>query len=371
MAGRTFSIDEDRPNGGRVVVLSNGFWRRRFGGAEDVVGGTLSIGGDAHTVLGVLGPFDTEAIQGPEGPPDVYLPFQIDPNSAMHGHFFRAVGRLEPGASVDSASASLQPAADAFRRRFPGALAPEASFSVRSFPDLVVGNVRSSLWILMAAVTFVLLIACANVANLLLVRATTRKRELALRAALGAGRRRIVRLLLTEGLVLSALGGALGLAIGTFELRVASGGIPVAGIRSMEDVVARSTARSDFIMLLLSIFAGAALLLAAIGIYGLTAYSVEQRNQEIGIRLALGAGSDRVRNLVIRQAMAVALIGVALGIASAYGLSRLVAGFLFEVEVRRTDRRRRRRARSARRRTRRRTPGSPPTRSTDDCVRRR
>ena len=200
---------------------------------------------------------------------------------------------------------------------------------------------------------------------------TRAKRELALRAALGAGRRRIVRLLLTEGLVLSALGGALGLAIGTFELRVASGGIPVAGIRSMEDVVARSTARSDFIMLLLSIFAGAALLLAAIGIYGLTAYSVEQRNQEIGIRLALGAGSDRVRNLVIRQAMAVALIGVALGIASAYGLSRLVAGFLFEVEVRRTDRRRRRRARSARRRTRRRTPGSPPTRSTDDCVRRR
>ena len=86
-AGRTFSADEDRPNGGRVAVLSNGFWQRRFGGAEEVVGGTLSLGGDAHTVLGVLAPFDTEAIQGPEGPPDVYLPFQIDPTSAMHGHW--------------------------------------------------------------------------------------------------------------------------------------------------------------------------------------------------------------------------------------------------------------------------------------------
>ena len=136
VAGRTFSADEDRPNGGRVAVLSNGFWQRRFGGAEDVVGGTLSLGGDAHTVLGVLAPFDTEAIQGPEGPPDVYLPFRIDPNSAMHGHFFRSVGRLAPGASVESASASLQPAADTFRQRFPGALGPEASFSVRSFPDL-------------------------------------------------------------------------------------------------------------------------------------------------------------------------------------------------------------------------------------------
>ncbi|MYH31222.1 MAG: ABC transporter permease [Acidobacteria bacterium] len=653
VAGRTFSADEDRPNGGRVVVLGHGFWQRRFGGAADIVGGTLPIGGDAHTVLGVLGPFDTEALQGPEGAPDVYLPFRIDPNSAMNGHFFRAVGRLAPGASVESATAGLQPAAETFRQRFPDVLTPNQSFGVRSFPDLVVGNVRSSLWILMAAVSLVLLIACANVANLLLVRAAARKRELAVRAALGAGRFRIARQLLTEGLVLSAAGGVLGLGVGmlgirlllavnpgniprigpagagvdldwrvlaftvalslatslvfgtlpalrasrtdltqtlkesssrtgsgfrqqrarallvvsevglalvllvgaalfirTFfnlravdpgfdarrvltmnmslgggrfdasaaigdvmragrerltalpgveaaaaacciplrgglglpfviegrplegpfhgggaftpisagyfeafgiplvrgraltdrddggaapvvvineamarqfwpdgdpladritiakgrpvvggptrqvvgivgdvrdgrldveprptmyvpwaqvpdahnanlvsmfplswivrtrgapqalgetirdELRVASGGIPVAGLLSMEAVVSRSTARSDFLMFLLTIFAGAALVLAAIGIYGLSAYSVEQRTQEIGIRLAMGADSDRVRNLVIRQGMAVALVGVALGIASAYGLSRLVAGFLFEVAPR-------------------------------------
>ncbi len=118
------------------------------------------------------------------------------------------------------------------------------------------------------------------------------------------------------------------------ELRVASGGIPVAGLLGMEAVVSRSTARSDFLMLLLTVFAGAALVLAAIGIYGLTAYSVEQRTQEIGIRLAMGADAGRVRNMVVRQGMAVALVGVALGVASAYGLSRLVASFLFEVAPR-------------------------------------
>jgi predicted lysophospholipase L1 biosynthesis ABC-type transport system permease subunit len=111
-------------------------------------------------------------------------------------------------------------------------------------------------------------------------------------------------------------------------------GIPVARIRSMEDVVVRSTARSDFTMLLLSIFAGTALVLAAIGIYGLTAYTVEQRAQEIGIRMAMGADTGGVRNMVIRQGMTVAFIGVAIGLTSALGLSRLISSFLFGVTSR-------------------------------------
>jgi putative ABC transport system permease protein len=118
------------------------------------------------------------------------------------------------------------------------------------------------------------------------------------------------------------------------ELRQASGGLPVSRPRTMEEIVARSTARSDFNMLLLTIFAGSALLLAAIGIYGLMAYSVQQRTQEIGIRLALGADALRVRNMILFQGMSVALIGVVIGLASAFGLTRVIASFLFGVTAR-------------------------------------
>ena len=88
VAGRTFTDDEDRPGGGRVVVLSEGFWKRRFGGDSSAVGRAISLNGEPHEVIGVLGPFDAEAVQGPTGPPDLFLPFQIDPNSTMQGHFF-------------------------------------------------------------------------------------------------------------------------------------------------------------------------------------------------------------------------------------------------------------------------------------------
>ncbi len=651
VGGRTFTEDEDRPNGGQVVVLTDGFWRRRFGGASDVVGRTVSINDEPHVVLGVLGPFDTQAIQLPTGPPDVWLPFQLDPNSTMQGHYFLAAGRLKPGVTLAAANTHLQAAGNDFRQRFPGSLAPQGSFGAQPLQDIIVRNVRSSLWVLIGAVSFVLLIACANVANLLLVRATGRQREIAVRSAIGAGRTRIVRQLLTESIVLALLGGVFGLALGaigirallavnpgniprigvagsavaidwrvltftvvislmtgvifglfpalhasrsdlstalkegnarssggfrqnraravlvisevslalvllvgaalfirTFaalravnpgfdasqvltmrmsltgerfsatpavaqvirdgaarlnalpgveaataaccvplqggfglpfviegrplegpahggggfapiaegyfkvfripllrgrdltdrdaggapgvviindamarrywpkgnplgeritigrglgpgmeeparqivgvvgdvrdgglnrepqpimyipwaqlpdahsanllqittlawivrtrgepqlmsdsiakELRQASGGLPVARVRAMNDIIVQSTARSDFNMLLLSIFAGSALLLAAIGIYGLMAYSVEQRTQEIGIRLALGANSTRVRNMIVAQGMGVAVIGVVVGVASSFGLSRTIASFLYGV----------------------------------------
>jgi ABC-type antimicrobial peptide transport system permease subunit len=118
------------------------------------------------------------------------------------------------------------------------------------------------------------------------------------------------------------------------ELRAATGGMPVARARSMDDVVRRSTARSDFNMILLTTFAVSALALAAIGIYGLMAYSVQQRTQEIGIRMALGAAADSVRNMVVRQGMSVALFGVAIGLAAAFGLAKLIASFLFGVTAR-------------------------------------
>ena len=116
------------------------------------------------------------------------------------------------------------------------------------------------------------------------------------------------------------------------ELREASGGIPVAHIRSMEQVVGESTARNDFYMTLLTIFAGVALLLAAIGVYGLMAYSVQQRTQEIGVRMALGASPQQVRRMVVIHGMQLALVGVILGVASALALTRLMSSLLYGVK---------------------------------------
>lgn len=648
MLGRTFTPQEDAPNGGKVVVLSYGLWKRKFGGNPKIVGTALSLGNEPYTVIGVLGKsFETD----PEA--DIWLPFQFDPNSNDQGHYFLSAGRLKPGVTLAQANAQLKVAADQFRRRYPGTN-PQEGFEVQPLRDSIVSEVRSSLFVLIGAVSFVLLIACANVANLLLVRATGRKREFAIRASLGAGRARIVRQLLTESILLSLTGGILGLALGyvgvrallamnpgniprigeqgaaigidwrvlaftlgislftgilfglfpaiaasrpdlnstlkesgnragtgfrqskarsilvisevslalvlligaallirtfvalrgvnpgfnshnvltmdmsltgdrfqktagvaqlvrdgrerlnaipgvetsastcclpleggfglpfivvgrplgnapatggagwmnaspgyfdvfkisilrgraftdqdvagapgvviinqsmakkfwpkenpvgqqiiigkgvgpefeeparqiigiagdirdgglnrdprpvmiipqaqvpdgvtalnarigpvvwlvrthtdphqfisavTEQLRQASGGFPVARVRSMDEVVVQSTAREDFNMLLLTIFGASALILAAIGIYGLMAYSVQQRTQEMGIRMALGADRTKIRNLVVLQGMQLAIAGVIIGVAAAFGLTRLISSFLFGVKA--------------------------------------
>ena len=647
MLGRTFTPQEDAPDGGKVVVLSYGLWKRRFGSNPNIVGTTISLGNEGYTVVGVLG---KSFFSDPEA--DILLPFQFDPNSANQGHYFLAAGRLKPGVTLAKANAMLKVAADQFRRQYPEALGPKDGFAVQPLRDSIVSDVRSSLLVMLGAVSLVLLIACANVANLLLIHATGRKREFAIRAALGAGRTRIILQLLTESVLLSVTGGILGLLLGYFgvrtllalspgdiprigehgaavgldwrvlaftlavslltgilfglfpaiaasrpdlnstlkessnrsgtgfrqskarsllvisevslalvlmigatllirtflairgvnpgfrsdhvltlqmsltgdryqktagvaqlsrngrerlnaipgvevsattcclpleggyglpfdvvgrpvqkgqqdgagwmsaspgyfqafkipilrgrdfteqdstgapgvvlinqamakhywpkedplgqqivigketgpqfaeparqiigivgdihdgglnrdprplmivplaqvpdgmtalmarvgpvewllrthtdphqfiaavtdQLRQASGGFPVSHVRAMDEIVIRSTARESFNMLLLTIFGAAALILASIGIYGLMAYSVQQRTQELGIRMALGADRGKIRNLVVRQGMQLAIIGVVVGIAAAFGLTRLIASFLFGVK---------------------------------------
>jgi putative ABC transport system permease protein len=648
--GRAYTAEEDRPQGPNVAVISNGLWHGRFGGDPKIIGRTIELGGEAYTVIGVLGPTFTT-----DPPKDVWLPLRADPNSTDQAHYLKSTALLKPGVTLAQAEAAMKLAAAEFRRKFPyPPQPPQASFTAVPLKDSVIGEVRKGLLLLLGAVGFVLLIACANVANLLLARATLRKREIAIRAAMGAGRRRIIGQLLTESVLLSVVGGALGLGLGfagvkallamnpgniprvgeqgaavaldwrvlgftllvalatgilfglipalnasrtdlsetlkesgarsgsgmrqnkarsilvvteialalvllvgaallirTFaalrgvdpgfdarniltmdmslnasrfakaagveqlerdgrqrietlpgveaaamtcclpleggfglpfsivgeppkngpftggaawititpeyfkvfhipvikgrpfndqdtgpaghvviideamakeywtqgnalgaqivigkgmgpdfdeparqvigivgdvrlgslgqppeptmyvplaqvndavvalnnkitpmvwvvrtrmqpfslsegiqrELRDASGGLPVAHVRSMEQVVGRSTAQTDFNTTLLSIFASMALLLAAIGIYGLMAYSVQQRTQEIGIRMALGASPSNVRGMVVRQGMLLAAIGVALGVAAALGLTRLMSGMIYGVKT--------------------------------------
>ncbi len=648
LLGRTFTRQEDSPNGAHVVVISYGFWQRRFGGNPKVVGSALSLSNVSYTIIGVLG---KSFVTDPTA--DLWVPFQIDPNSTNLGHYFLVAGRLKPGVSLDQANAELKLAAGEYRRLHPDDIGPEGGFKVESLRDSIVSGARTSLLVLLGAVSFVLLIACANVANLLLARAAGRKREFAIRSAMGASRLRIMRQLLTESVVLATVGGALGLIVGyvgvrallavspanlprvgehgaavgldwrvlaftlaislltgllfglfpaigasrpdlnttlkessnrsgsgfrqakarsllvisevslalvlligaallirtyialrhvnpgfdardvltlemsltgdrfdktaavaqvsregrermdaipgvessafscclplnvgfglpfniagratgkspwtgganwmsispgylpvfkipilrgrdfteqddgsapgvvminetmarkywpnqnplgqqlligkgigpqfaenprtivgvvadvhnaglnrapypllmvpsaqvtdgmtklnagilpmtwvvrthgdphqyiaaiSRQLRLASGGFPVARVRPMTEIVVQSTARQDFDMLLLTIFGATALILAAIGIYGLMAYSVQQRTQEMGIRMALGADRNRIRDLVVWQGMRLAVAGVVLGIAAAFGLTRFLASFLFSVK---------------------------------------
>ncbi|MHB1938748.1 MAG: ADOP family duplicated permease [Acidobacteriaceae bacterium] len=227
--GRTFTADEDRPNGGRTTVLSYGLWQRKFGGDPHVVGKVISLGNQPYTVIGVVGQhFETDPVA------DLWLPFQFDPNSNDQAHYFMAAGRLKLGVTLEQANAQLKLAADEFRRRYPGVIGPKDGFSVQPLRDSIVSNVRSSLLVLLGAVGFVLLIACANVANLLLIRASGRKREFAIRASLGASRGHIIRQLLTESVLLSLIGGALGLVLGQIGvpllLAISPGDIPRIGV---------------------------------------------------------------------------------------------------------------------------------------------
>ena len=215
-AGRTFSVDEDLPGGERVVVLSRQFWERRYNSDRSVVGQTISLSGEPHLVIGVLGNFTFREF-GP--PPEVWLPFRIDPNTRDQGHYFQAGARLKPGVSLEQAKDRLNASAQDFRVKFPQALPATNSFSVEPIRNVLVQNVRPTLYVMLGAVALVLLIACANVANLLLARATGRTREMAVRAAMGGSRGRILRQLLTESLLLSVIGGALGLTLGVVGMR--------------------------------------------------------------------------------------------------------------------------------------------------------
>jgi putative ABC transport system permease protein len=217
LRGRSFTEQEDLPNGPKVALISSSLWARRFANVPDILGKTISLSGDQYVIIGVVGPsFDVREF-GP--PPEVWMPFQLDPNSSDQGHYFQSAGRMKPGVTLVQAKAQFEASAADYKTKFPRVIGPQGGFTVQPFREAFVSNVRDILLVLLGAVSFVLLIACTNVANLLMVRATGRKREMAIRAAMGAGRGRLIRQLLTESILLSLAGGILGLGLGLLGIR--------------------------------------------------------------------------------------------------------------------------------------------------------
>ncbi|HEU4713068.1 MAG TPA: ABC transporter permease [Pyrinomonadaceae bacterium] len=210
LVGRTFQQGEDVPGTPKVTVLTYGFWQRKFGGNPGAIGQTLTINGEPHTIVGVLPASFQFALRAA----DVWLPYQPTQNQLtrryMHGT--NAIGRLKPGVTPEQAQAELNIIASRIEQQHNDS---HAGTTARIVPlqEEVVGTVRPILFVLLAAVAFVLLIACANVASLLLTRALSRQKEVGIRAALGASRGRLVRQLLTESLLLSLAGGAAGILI--------------------------------------------------------------------------------------------------------------------------------------------------------------
>ncbi len=209
--GRAFTAEEDRPGGEKVVVLAHGLWKRLFGADRGVLGRTIRLNDEPHTVVGVLPP-DFTLLPGI----DVWVPLAVDPVLTERGHhWLSAVARLKPGVSPADAQADMTAIARRLEQDYPQSNANHGVL-VMPLQGALVEDIAPPLFVLMGAVGFVLLIASANVANLLLARSAARQREIAIRASLGAGRGRIVRQLLTESLLLSLLGGGAGLLLGTW-----------------------------------------------------------------------------------------------------------------------------------------------------------
>ena len=324
--GRPFNTEEDLPGGGNVATISWELWQRAFGGDRDILDRTILVNGNETQVTGVMPPgFDIA-----DARVEIWLPARLDPANRQNrgSHFLDVVARLNPNTTLQQARAEVAVLLESWADANPDTHVPSPDnhpIFITGLQEDLVGSTRPMLLLLFGAVGFVLLIACANVANLLLARAESRQKEIAVRAALGAGRGRLMRQFLTEGVVLSLLGGALGLFIGYAGLRILLAtnprGIPRAlGIGLDENVL--------LFTLLVSVLTG--LIFGLAPALHLTRRTVTQSLRDGTGRTTAGGARQRVRRLLVVSEVALAVVlvvGSSLMLRSFAELQKVDPGF--------------------------------------------
>ena len=305
--GRGFLPEEDRPDRWHVVLLSHAFWVARWGGNPKAIGTTLVLDDVPFQIVGVLPEsFQSLAFAFNGKPRDLWAPLGYalsEPNACRTCQHLRGVARLKDGVSVGQARAEMLSIETQLAHEFPKEYPADATVVLQPLRDAWVGKVQSALWLLLGATGFVLLIACANIANLLLTRAASKRREVAVRAALGASRARIARQLITESVVLSLVGGAGGILLAfwgtSFLVHIAPQGIPRLD-------AAHFDARILLFSLTISIATGVLMGLVP----AFQAARVDQREalQQQGGRGTVGMGRSRTRSLLVASEVALAFV---------------------------------------------------------------
>jgi putative ABC transport system permease protein len=323
--GRPFTTDEDQPNGPAVAVISHGLWQRVFGSDPQLAGKQVQIDGRPTTITGIM----PEGYDLEDAGVEVWVPAGIGANPTNRAsHYLRLVGRLAPGVTLEQARAELRDLVAAWRAAVPEGHVPSPEghpMRLMSLQERMTGGVRTALLLLLAAVGLVLLIAVANVGNLLLAKSEGRKREVAVRIAIGAGRGRLVRQFLTESVVLALIGGGLGLLLGVVGLKVLLAGspdsIPRAGEIGLDGRVVLFT-------LAVSVLAGLVFGLAPL--LHLSTRSMAVALKEGAQRTTAAAARLRLRRGLVISEMALAallVIGAGLLIRSLQKLQRVDPGF--------------------------------------------